>query len=225
MNEGERLKLIKSEKEHYDRIHSEFHKLYHGDPDTDLAQGKIRDRLVRFLLKFISNASKTLDIGCGQGFLTEPLAELRFDIVGLDISNKMCLDAKKRAERKSLKINYVVANALELPFKKDEFDVVICYETLQHIPAPGNAIKEMVRVAKTVIIETRNDHFILEKSHARRDAIDQRFKEHELKAFVNAAGLDHCQIDFRSFEHPLINFLPKLIKRKIVYGIWIIGKK
>lgn len=178
MNEREKLKLVKMEKEHYNRVSSEFHKLYHGDPDTDLAQKKIRDRLVRFLLKFISNSSKILDIGAGQDFVTEPLAELGFDIVGLDISNKMCLEAKRRAKRKGLRINYVVANALDLPFKKDQFDVVICYETLQHIPTPEDAIKEMVRVANTAIIGTRNDHFILGKRHVSIDALDRRFKEH-----------------------------------------------
>ena len=89
-----------------------------------------------------------LDVGCGEGFLTEQWARRLGprQVVGLDLSDPK-LEADWRA-RERPNLRFVAGRAEELPFADREFDMVTAIETLEHVPDPDRALAEMARVAR-----------------------------------------------------------------------------
>ena len=87
-----------------------------------------------------------LDVGCGAGLATNWLADLGFDVTGVDISDGALKEAKKRDKTKTVK--YIKADALSLPFEDESFDSVISLDFLEHVYEPEKVIKEISRVLK-----------------------------------------------------------------------------
>lgn len=88
-----------------------------------------------------------LDVGCGEGVLTEEWAARMGNgrVVGIDLD-----DAKLRAEwerRRRPNLEYVIADATALSFRDDEFDLAAAIEVLEHVPDPEATVAEMARVA------------------------------------------------------------------------------
>lgn len=92
-----------------------------------------------------------LDVGCGIGVTASLLAKKHgCRVVAVDISKKMVDWAKETAkgEKTEEKIEFVVADARELPFKDNAFDVVICESVLAFVEDKQKAVNEFVRVTK-----------------------------------------------------------------------------
>jgi len=89
-----------------------------------------------------------VDVGCGEGVLTERFAERLGSghVVGVDLE-----DPKLRAEwarRARPNLDFRTFNGGDLPFERDEFDVACAIEVLEHVPDPGGMLAEMSRVAR-----------------------------------------------------------------------------
>ena len=89
-----------------------------------------------------------LDIGCGEGVLTEQWARALGDgpVVGTDLE-----DRKLRAEwatRTRPNLRFEAMPVETLSFEDDEFDLVAATEVLEHVSDPGLAVAEMARVAR-----------------------------------------------------------------------------
>lgn len=87
-----------------------------------------------------------LDIGCGGGFLTNRLAEKGHQVTGIDLSEKSLRVAKKYDTTQS--VQYLKANAYDLPFTAPLFDVVSAMDILEHVENPAKLIEEAARVLK-----------------------------------------------------------------------------
>jgi 2-polyprenyl-6-hydroxyphenyl methylase/3-demethylubiquinone-9 3-methyltransferase len=77
-----------------------------------------------------------LDIGCGGGLLTEPMARLGADILGVDPSEKNIKTAKVHAEEQELAIDYRCATAEDLAAAGERFDVILNMEVIEHVANP-----------------------------------------------------------------------------------------
>jgi len=89
-----------------------------------------------------------LDVGCGEGVLTERWAD-RFPtgrVVGVDLEDRELRAHWDRRRRSNLEFR--VAEASSLPFADDEFDIVCAIELLEHVPDPESTLAQMVRVAQ-----------------------------------------------------------------------------
>lgn len=99
-----------------------------------------------------------LDVGCGEGRVTEHLAErLAPDarVVGLDRDVPELRAAW--AAREAPRIERMTGDAHALPFRDDAFDVVTLIEMLQLVPDPPRALDEALRVARRAIVVTVPD--------------------------------------------------------------------
>ncbi|PIV09810.1 hypothetical protein COS31_05485 [Candidatus Roizmanbacteria bacterium CG02_land_8_20_14_3_00_36_15] len=97
------------------------------------------------LIKF--NFKKVLDVGCASGWFTYQIAQ-RFphcQIVGIDIYRKAIQYAKSINENNK-KIHFRQANANKLPFKNNQFDLIICAEVIEHVNNPKKTLMEIKRV-------------------------------------------------------------------------------
>ncbi|RKQ90249.1 methyltransferase family protein [Solirubrobacter pauli] len=99
-----------------------------------------------------------LDVGCGEGRVTEHLAE-RFApdarVVGLDRDVPELRAAW--AAREAPRIERMTGDAHALPFADDAFDVVTLIEMLQLVTDPPRALDEALRVARRAIVVTVPD--------------------------------------------------------------------
>ena len=73
-----------------------------------------------------------LDIGCGGGLLSEPMAKLGATVTGIDASDKNIKIAKLHAKKNKFKINYLCSSPENLKVKK-KFDVILNMEIVEHV--------------------------------------------------------------------------------------------
>ena len=89
-----------------------------------------------------------LDLGCGEGVLTERWAA-RLDpgrVVGIDLPDTNLEAEWARRSRPNLEFRTIAGQ--QLPFEDGEFDLVAAIEALEHIPDPERTLAEMARVAR-----------------------------------------------------------------------------
>ncbi len=88
-----------------------------------------------------------LDVGCGEGMLTQRWALALGDgrVVGIDLDDPH-LHAEW-ATRRAPNLEYRVMKAENLPFADGEFELATAIEVLEHVPDPEHTVAEMARVA------------------------------------------------------------------------------
>jgi ubiquinone/menaquinone biosynthesis C-methylase UbiE len=103
----------------------------------------------------IENYSLVLDAGCGTGLLFGYVADKAETTVGLDISRKILLQAKKRAKNFD-NMHLILADADNMPLKENFFSHVFGITLIQNMPNPVRTLNEIRRVAKenAVIVVT-----------------------------------------------------------------------
>ena len=77
-----------------------------------------------------------LDIGCGGGLLSEPMARLGATIVGVDPSEKNIKTATVHSQEVGLEIGYRVGTAEDLAAAGETFDVILNMEVIEHVADP-----------------------------------------------------------------------------------------
>ncbi len=99
----------------------------------------------------LGDGSRLIDVGCGTGDATASLA-VRVSpsgfAVGVDSSEVMVTEARKRSAASGLPLEFKVASAHELPFPDDYFDACTAERLFVHLTEPGRVLAEMVRVLK-----------------------------------------------------------------------------
>jgi 2-polyprenyl-6-hydroxyphenyl methylase/3-demethylubiquinone-9 3-methyltransferase len=81
-----------------------------------------------------------LDIGCGAGLLSEPLARLGAAVTGIDASAEVIAVARDHARAQGLEIDYRVGDVLELGGR---FDLITCMEVIEHVADPASFVKAL----------------------------------------------------------------------------------
>jgi 2-polyprenyl-6-hydroxyphenyl methylase/3-demethylubiquinone-9 3-methyltransferase len=79
---------------------------------------------------------RILDIGCGGGLLSEPMARLGADVVGADAAPRNIPVAQIHAEQSGLVIDYRFTTAEDLAAAGERFDVVLNMEVVEHVSDP-----------------------------------------------------------------------------------------
>jgi len=89
-----------------------------------------------------------LDIGCGGGLLTEPMARLGAEIIGVDPSEKNIATASVHAEEQDLAIDYRATTAEDLAERGESFDVILNMEVIEHVADPSAFVQTCARLLK-----------------------------------------------------------------------------
>ena len=88
-----------------------------------------------------------LDIGCGGGLISEPLARLGARVTGIDASGKNINVAKLHSQKNALKINYINTSPENLN-TSEKFDIILNLEIVEHVENINLYIKSCARLLK-----------------------------------------------------------------------------
>ena len=150
----------------------EIHKLdeyKEGDPykvklglQSDFQQSRIKATL-SLIQNIIGSRKhpKILDIACGEAHITNKIKQLipQAEVAGFDGS----VSAIRYAVAKFVDIDFCVADALNLPYKKNFFDIVVCNNIWEHVTNPMQLLSEIKRILKPggyLIVSTPNRYRI-----------------------------------------------------------------
>lgn len=102
---------------------------------------------------------RILDIGCGGGLLSEPMARLGAEVVGADAAAGNIPVARLHAEQSGLVIDYRHTTAEALAEAGERFDAVLNMEVVEHVPDPLDyltACRQLVRPGGLHVCSTIN---------------------------------------------------------------------
>jgi 2-polyprenyl-6-hydroxyphenyl methylase/3-demethylubiquinone-9 3-methyltransferase len=91
---------------------------------------------------------RVLDIGCGGGLLSEPMARLGADVVGADAAARNIPVARLHARQSGLAIDYRHTTAEDLAAAGEVFDVVLNMEVVEHVADPAFYLAACARLLR-----------------------------------------------------------------------------
>lgn len=115
---------------------------------------KINDSRLWILERLMSlkGVKSVLDVACGPGLdmdhLKRIVPKLPFKYTGIDFTPAFIREAEEHHPEQ----NFLVADAMNIPFEDNSFDVVYTRHSLEHVSDPHKELDEMFRLAKKYII-------------------------------------------------------------------------
>src|SRR5579863_9139020 len=199
----------------YDKWHT---KVFESDPEHADESSPWYQIVLQFLPPV--KDKRILEIACGRGGFSRLLGSRGASVCGADFSASAVAIAKERLSRGPLldgSVTYVQADAQNMPFEENSFDIVISCETIEHVPDPRAAVREMYRVCKPggmLFLTTPNylnfmglyliyaavRHPALKSSQP----LDERFLFPQIRRFATAAGWKIIRTDGTVHQFPFI---------------------
>lgn len=161
---------------------------------------------------------RILDAGCGTGGALE-WAQASFGpsaISGVDIS----ADAIAHTRRKNPAWRLSEASILALPFEDDSFDLVICWDVLQHLDTDGSdarALTEIMRVLAPggIAVLRTNARAGMGEAGRAKDADFQKYSLNEVEALIRSAGATIVKASYVNFVGALYSVIKERLRRAL----------
>lgn len=100
---------------------------------------KKAEKIIKVLSKYKDlEKCKILDIGCGSGYLGSILQEKSKRYIGMDFTD----------ERKVKNFTFIKTDALNVPFKSNSFEIIICNHVIEHVTNQKTLLHEINRLLK-----------------------------------------------------------------------------
>lgn len=151
-----------------------------------------------------------VDIGCGGGLVSEPLARMGAAVTAIDPAEKNIAIARMHAEGQGLAIDYRPARVEDLVAEGRSFDIVACLEVVEHVPDPAKFMNECAALVKPgglAVFSTLNRTFkawvlaivgaeyVLGWLPRGTHQWDRFITPDELSGYARAAGLDDIRFE------------------------------
>ena len=155
-----------------------------------------------------ANYSIILDVGCAGGEFSNKISNIfpQAKITGIDIYSNAIEYGKRRYPH----IKFIQADAHRIPSNDNSFDLVVCYETIEHLVEPLKALKEIRRVLKkegTAVVAMDSGSLLFQivwwfwektKGKVWQGAHIHPYKHKELENIIKEAGF---KIKSKRFSH------------------------
>lgn len=114
------------------------------DPTKELS-GTVAHHTVKYRFAMALPGIDVLDIGCGFGYGTALLSQSFERVVGVDLSQEAVSTARARYPSHP---SFSLMDGQALGFKSDSFDLVTCFEVIEHLLDPDAHLAEVARVTR-----------------------------------------------------------------------------
>ena len=180
--------------------------------EGEFATGNFLDFYVRQIQKY---GEPVLEIACGSGRLTIPLAEKGFNIKGLDLSDKMLALAKEKAARRNVKLDLMKGDMTD--FDLDEkfklifipaqslshlytvAEVEKCFACVKnHLADDGRFLLELFNPSLEILLEKPDQ--IHPQSNIGNIAVDSK------SFYDTATQIKHIELIFKGDENAVLTF-------------------
>lgn len=136
----------------------------------------------------IAKGRIVLDAACGEGYGSSLLARYGEKVVGLDIDEASVSEASQKYKNENL--SFVSGNIAQLPFEDSSFDMVVSYETIEHVPEEIqrsflNEIQRVLRPGGILIMSTPNKAVYTDKVSGHNKFHIKEFYVDEYLAFLH----------------------------------------
>lgn len=180
---------------------------------------------------------RVLDIGCGGGLLSEPMAFLGADVTGIDATAKLVHVARVHAASSGVDIDYRHALAEDLVRAGERFDVIINAEVIEHVADVDRFVESCCRLMKPgaiMIVATLNrtlrsllfakiaGEYILRLLPQGTHDWDRFLRPHELATKLDGFGIHINEIvgvgynpllrAFRINDNPAVNYMAVAVR-------------
>lgn len=177
-----------------------------------------REPVFSFLKKKKEKNSKLLEIGCGDGRFLQ-YAQKHFVCTGIDISDYGVKEAKKKAD-KSVIMNLSAYNLDK--FNDNQFDIVACFDVIEHLLDIENVFKEVFRVLKKdgIFVVSSQNGDCISKSLKWEEWFGFKDKTHlwffspkEWEYLLNRNGFVPMKYFYNGFmDPPYFKFVPGIVQ-------------
>ena len=106
------------------------------------------------IIRGLGKIDKLLDVGCGEGYLTQNCSKYSRQVFSFDISKNSV-----KHNRSISNVKLLISDCQFIPFLDNVFDVAVAGEVIEHIKSPDKMLKELYRVIKkngVLILSTPN---------------------------------------------------------------------
>ncbi len=169
-----------------------------GQVDVDLWN----EHLARYLFAARhARRRRVLDIGCGAGYGSAELAHTATAVTGVDISPEAVALAQSSYNAPNLK--FIAASATSIPFPDASFDLITCFEVIEHIhdwPSLLNEARRLLTPGGQFIVSTPNKSYYAE-SRAQIGPNPFHVHEFEYEEFTAALGSTFASVTLYVQNH------------------------
>jgi 2-polyprenyl-6-hydroxyphenyl methylase / 3-demethylubiquinone-9 3-methyltransferase len=180
---------------------------------------------------------RIVDIGCGGGLLSEPLAFLGGDVVGIDVTAKLIQVARVHAAANHVDVEYRHAVAEDLASAGEHFDVIVNAEVIEHVAEVDRFVEACCRLLKPngiMIVATLNrtlksllfakiaGEYILRLLPKGTHDWDRFIRPEELQAKLERFGIETIECvgvgynpltqGFRITDDPSVNYMSVVVR-------------
>ncbi|HTZ44761.1 MAG TPA: class I SAM-dependent methyltransferase [Jatrophihabitans sp.] len=185
----------------YEAIAGQYdHRLSSAGHADDLIAATERE----FVLGRIAAGQRVLDLGCGTGRYTVPLAAAGARVTGLDLAEPMLAQAAEKLAAAGLTAELRTGDMTALPFEAASFDVVVSTLTLMHVP-PADRQRVFAEIARVLapggvlLFNVKNAVFERMFAGDRFAAVDRTDPVAEQLVFTGAGAAGELRAPWHSF--------------------------
>ncbi len=139
-----------------------------------------------FAAQFVKGR-RVLDLACGEGYGSKILSSNAAHVVGIDIDKATIEHARKKYTKKNLE--FMVGSMMDIPVKdNNQFDVIVCFEAIEHIKEQEMLLNEVKRLLKKdglFIVSTPDKRYFEEKIKDKREFHVKELYFDEFKELLN----------------------------------------
>lgn len=198
---------------------AKYYNMYTEENEAYYAKLYLHIIITKLRLLFGNKKLKILDVGCGQGRLSIPLAAMGHIVEGVDLSSNAIQLANKYATEKNISLSLKIKD-IEEPFSNDmseKYDCILCTEVIYMVKNYENILNEFYRLLKKnglIFISFRSKYFYILHSLKNKRFDDARF------VVYNQSGLK-SQLNWHTREE-ILELLSKFKLKDIEFhGIGI----